>query len=198
MVQSGSRTRLSAEPFEGLRVFGDIRQAKTSQRPCDRVRCPRPYKPHPSRRHRVSQRSGSARWFGRSLGKLALCAIILGAKVRQVNLLRESERAASTTSHRQRPRLFSVRRVPMKYFSASRLAKRRSRWTRQSGQSLRRGFGRVIECEIRVGVKFDFDVKQYSVLDSPNKAVLSQALMTLAPMRQFSFAGEQQLSGAGT
>ena len=33
-------------------------------------RCPRPCRPHPCRRRRVSRRCGSARWFGRSLARI--------------------------------------------------------------------------------------------------------------------------------
>ena len=68
MVQRGGGLRLALEAARGLRVFGDVVGQKLQGDKAVERQCPRPCRPHPSRRRRASRRCGSARWFGRSLG----------------------------------------------------------------------------------------------------------------------------------
>ena len=61
VIQRRGGPRLALEPLQRVAVPGQHLRAGTSGRPAARAGCPRPCRPHPSRRRRASRGSGSGR-----------------------------------------------------------------------------------------------------------------------------------------
>ena len=103
MIQGGSRFGLAAKALQGLTDPGRRLREGISGRRSDRAGCLRPCRPRPCRRHRASQRCGSARWFGRSFMKTRIWGLILGGWQGQVNA------GAMYVKSRESIRIFTLR-----------------------------------------------------------------------------------------